>query len=89
MSRAERIGYARERKQQMLDDIERDEIKAKHDVIGPFRNFLIKSHAPDALRNALDDWTEELSGDRTFFWSRHTSVNKKAASEEIRQPAKS
>jgi hypothetical protein len=57
----------------MLDDIERGKIKAKLDVIGPFRDFLIKAHAPHAMLTALDDWTEELSGDRSFFWSRHVN----------------
>lgn len=55
----------------MRDDIERSNVKAKLDVIGPFRDFLVKSGAPRATREALDDWTEQLCGSRTYFWSRN------------------
>lgn len=74
MTRAERLAYAKQQKQRAREDSERAEIQAMLDVIGPFRHFLIKSHAPDALRNALDDWAEDLTGDRTFFWSRHCNA---------------
>lgn len=73
MTKAERIAYARFLKRQQRDDMERANIKRKLDVIGPFRNFLIETGAPDSLRNALDDWVEDLSGDRTYFWSRNYS----------------
>ena len=56
--------------------MERARIREKLDVIGPFRNFLIRSAAPDSLRHALDDWTENLTGDRTFFWSTHMNSQK-------------
>ena len=69
MSKAERKAYAKQIEQEYRDEAERTHIRAKLDKIGPFRSFLIKSAAPDELTKALDDWTGDLTGDRTFFWA--------------------
>ena len=76
MSRKDRIAYAKQCKQDFFNEIERSHVRAKLDKIGPFRDFLIKSAAPEDLSHALDDWTEDLTGDRTFFWSNHMNAPK-------------
>jgi hypothetical protein len=58
------------------------DVQAKLDVIGPFRKFLIESRAPIELVDRLDDWIEELTGRRDFFWA-HDSGH---AKPEIKLP---
>lgn len=71
MSKEDRKAYAKQIEQDRRNEAERGEIQRRLDKIRPFRDFLIRSAAPDALRTALDDWTEDLTGDRTFFWPGH------------------
>lgn len=62
--------YAKEREQEFRDEMERNRIKAELETIGPLWNFLLKSGVPDDFHTKLDNWVEELTGDRTYFHAR-------------------
>jgi len=82
MTKAENRAAARAYRRQKLKDMAREfhaeRVKADLAALERLRNYLISESATgcpsDALRSAIDDYVEALTGDRTTLHSRSSSI---------------
>jgi len=62
--------YLAERRRKENEEQERRRIAETLEFIRPFHHYLVM-RAPDVLRKCLDDWVEDLCGNRHSFEAGH------------------
>lgn len=65
--------YLKAVQQQERDAAARKEVLARIEVIGPFRDFVLRNRGPQQMIEAIDSWVESLTGHRTYLHARDSA----------------